>query len=101
MGSPFVVGVAGGTASGKTTVAERLAELLGEEHLALVKLDAYYRHRDDLSFDARTQINYDHPDAFDWALFTAHLDTLSAGRSVDMPVYDYAAHLRSPAVMVV
>lgn len=100
MESPFVVGVAGGTASGKTTVAERLAELLGEEHLAIVKLDAYYRHRDDLTFDERTQINYDHPDAFDWSLLGDHLDALGSGRTIEMPVYDYTEHLRSAAFRV-
>ncbi len=101
MGSPFVVGVAGGTASGKTTVADRLAELLGDEHLALVKLDAYYCHRNDLTFEQRTEINYDHPDAFDWTLLGSHLDDLRADRSIEMPVYDYTEHLRSAAVVTV
>lgn len=98
MGAPFVVGVAGGTASGKTTVAERLSELLQSGCLALMKLDAYYRHRPELTFEQRTKINYDHPDAFDWDLLRAHLDALCAGEAIEMPVYDYAAHLRSDQV---
>jgi uridine kinase len=95
MEKPFVVGVAGGTASGKTTVAERLARMLGERHLALLKLDAYYRHRTDLTFEQRAQINYDHPDAFDWDLLMEHFDALCEGRAVEVPVYDYSQHLRS------
>ena len=101
MGKPFVVGVAGGTASGKTTVAERLAGLLGESQLALVKLDAYYRNREDLDIEARAQINYDHPDAFDWPLMNDHLAALVAGASVPVPVYDYAIHDRSKEVRIV
>lgn len=98
MGGPFVVCVAGGTASGKTTVAERLAELLGERHLALVKLDAYYQDREDLDLAERAQINYDHPDAFDWELFRTHLELLRRGEAIDMPVYDYPNFRRSGAV---
>ena len=71
-GKPFVVGVAGGTGSGKTTVAERLADLVGPESLSLVKLDAYYRDRAALPFEERVTIDYDHPDAFDWPLLLAH-----------------------------
>ena len=75
-GRPFVVGVAGGTGSGKTTVAERLADLVGPESLSLVKLDAYYRDRASLPFAERVTIDYDHPDAFDWPLLLEHVRAL-------------------------
>jgi uridine kinase len=92
---PFLIGVAGGTCSGKTTVSERLAELAGGQHLALIKLDSYYVERTHQPFDERTKANYDHPDAFDWQLLNDHLAALSAGASVPVPIYDYADHNRS------
>jgi uridine kinase len=98
---PFILGVAGGTCSGKTTVAERLAELVGEEHLALVKLDSYYWGRDDQPIEERAAVNYDHPDAFDWPLLTEHVRELCAGGSVPVPIYDYANHTRSGATQTV
>lgn len=98
---PFLIGVAGGTCSGKTTVSERIAAAFGEEHLALIKLDSYYVARTHLSFDERAAANYDHPDAFDWQLLNDHLAALVAGASVPVPVYDYAIHDRSPNVRMV
>jgi uridine kinase len=92
---PFLIGVAGGTCSGKTTVSERLAELAGGQHLALIKLDSYYVERTHQPFEERTKANYDHPDAFDWQLLNDHLAALSAGASVPVPIYDYAEHNRS------
>ncbi len=73
---PFLIGVAGGSSSGKTTVAERLAELAGEAHLALLKLDSYYVPLDDLPREERESFDYDHPDAFDWALLNDHIAAL-------------------------
>ena len=96
---PFLIGVAGGTCSGKTTVTERLVELVGSDHLALIKQDAYYVDRSDQPFDERTQANYDHPDAFDWDLTFEQLSTLLTGRGVDVPVYDYPNHNRSKDVL--
>jgi len=98
---PFIVGVAGGTGSGKTTVAERLAELVGEEHLALVKLDSYYWSYDDDPIDVRAQVNYDHPDAFDWPLLVEHVQRLLDGQAVPVPVYDYADFTRTGDVRMV
>ena len=98
---PFLIGVAGGTCSGKTTVSERLTELAGTEHLALIKLDSYYIARDHQSIDERALANYDHPDAFDWQLLNDHLAALSAGASVPVPIYDYANHTRSGEVRMV
>jgi uridine kinase len=98
---PFILGVAGGTCSGKTTVAERLAEIVGAEHLALVKLDSYYWGRDHQPIEERAAVNYDHPDAFDWPLLTEHVRTLCSGGSVPVPVYDYPNHTRSGEVEIV
>ena len=98
---PFLIGVAGGSSSGKTTVAERLAELAGEQHLALLKLDAYYVDLSALPLEERAAFNFDHPDAFDWALLNDHLAALTAGAPVPIPVYDYVQFNRSGEVRVV
>ncbi|MET0143954.1 MAG: uridine kinase [Ilumatobacteraceae bacterium] len=98
---PFVIGVAGGSSSGKTTVAERLAQLAGEEHLALIKLDSYYVELDDRTLDERAAFNYDHPDAFDWPLLNDHLAALAAGAPIAVPVYDYVQFNRTADVRIV
>jgi uridine kinase len=98
---PFMIGVAGGSSSGKTTIAERLAELTGEDHLSLIELDSYYSDRGDEPLEERMQVNYDHPDAFDWPLLNDHLAALANGASVPVPVYDYAQHNRSGEVRMV
>jgi uridine kinase len=96
MTKPFLLGVAGGSGSGKTTVAERLAGLIGGSDLALVRLDAYYRDRNHLPFEERAAINYDHPDAFDWPLLLDHVQALLDGHAVQVPVYDFATYERLP-----
>ncbi|MFM7489324.1 MAG: uridine kinase [Actinomycetota bacterium] len=98
---PFVIGVAGGTCSGKTTVAERLVDLVGTDQLALIRQDAYYIDRSHQTFDDRARANYDHPDAFDWELMNQHLLALLAGQTIPLPVYDYADHNRSKDVVMV
>lgn len=98
---PFLIGLAGGSSSGKSTVSERLAELAGEEHLALIKLDSYYVCATDEPMEQRRARNWDHPDAFDWPLLNDHLAALSAGASVPVPVYDYANYDRSDEVRMV
>lgn len=98
---PFVIGVAGGTCSGKTTVAERLAERIGSDQLALIRQDAYYIDRTHQPLEERARANYDHPDAFDWQLMTQQLTDLIEGRTVSVPVYDYAQHNRSSEVSLV
>jgi uridine kinase len=94
--STFLLGVAGGTGSGKTTVAERLAEVMGPGDVAVMKLDSYYRDRSDLTFDERVTIDYDHPDSFDWPLLLDQIDALLCGRSVQVPIYDFSQHARTP-----
>ena len=98
---PFLIGVAGGSSSGKTTIAERLAELTGNEHLSLIKLDSYYVTHPGAPLEQRASVNYDHPDAFDWPLLNDHLAALSAGASVPVPVYDYTVYDRSDDVRLV
>jgi uridine kinase len=98
---PFLIGVGGGTGSGKTTVAERLAAMVGQWELALVKLDSYYCDRAQLPFEERAAINYDHPDAFDWPLLMTHLGALLGGQAAPVPVYDFASHLRTDEVTMV
>lgn len=100
-GRPFVVGIAGGTCSGKTTVAERLATIIGPEYLSLIRLDSYYVNRPDAALEVRASADYDHPDAFDWNLLDRHLDALLSGSAIEVPVYDYVQHLRSAAALTV
>ncbi|MGH7627349.1 MAG: uridine kinase [Gemmatimonadaceae bacterium] len=96
---PLIVGIAGGTGSGKSTVARRVIECLGDASVARVDMDAYYRHRPELSLDERRHINWDHPDALDLQLFREHLATLASGHAIEKPVYDYARHLRAARTM--
>ena len=92
---PFIIGVAGGSSSGKTTISERLVEMTGPEHVSLIELDSYYMDRSDQPPEARRAINYDHPDAFDWPLLNDHLAALSAGAAVPVPIYDFVQFNRS------
>jgi uridine kinase len=91
---PLFIGIAGGSGSGKTTVAQAVVERL-DGKVALVQHDAYYRHQPHLSFDERTRVNYDHPSSLETELLVTHLETLRCGVGVDRPVYDFSAHLRS------
>lgn len=91
----LIIGVAGGSGSGKTTIARRIANGLAPARVAVVDMDAYYRHRPDLTFDERKELNWDHPDAVDIERFIADIDALAAGQAIDKPVYDYSTHLRS------
>jgi uridine kinase len=95
---PFMIGVAGGTCSGKTTVSERLADLAGVERLALIKLDSYYVSLTHLPLEERAKFNYDHPNAFDWPLLGAHLDMLAMGQPVPVPIYDFTIYDRTTEV---
>ncbi len=96
-----VLGIAGGSGSGKTTIAQALATHGGPEHVQVLLQDAYYRDRRDLSFEERCKINYDHPDAFDEPLLVEHLRALRDGRAIRRPVYDYAKHARTDSYVAV
>ena len=94
----LIIGIAGGSGSGKTTLSLRLKERFGEDEVRLISHDSYYKRHDELPFEERCKLNYDHPDAFDNALLIYHLQELKAGRAIDCPVYDYANHNRSNEV---
>lgn len=93
MAKPIVIGIAGGSASGKTSVAHALCETF-ENRVVLLQQDSYYKHSD-LPFAQRKLINYDHPDAFDHDLLVQHLNQLIQRHAIDVPVYDYADHNRT------
>ena len=90
----MIIGIAGGTGSGKTTLAEHIAEAFGDK-VAVIAHDSYYRAQNDRTFEERCAQNYDHPDAFETELLCLHLEELTHGRAVDIPVYDYTVHNRS------
>jgi len=92
---PFIIGVAGGTGSGKTTVTERVIEAVGEGSVAILAQDSYYRDQHDKPFEERVKVNYDHPDAFDWDLLMAQVVSLRDNAPVFSPVYDFTNHVRS------
>ena len=94
----LIIGIAGGSGSGKTTLALRLKERFGEDEVRLISHDSYYKRHDELPFEERCKLNYDHPDAFDNALLIYHLQELKAGRAIDCPVYDYSNLNRSDKV---
>lgn len=94
-GKPLVMGIAGGTGSGKTTVAGELCARLGEEDYALVNQDSYYKDNTGLPMDERKRLNYDHPDLIDLPMLTEHVRELIAGRAVDKPVYSFVEHTRT------
>jgi uridine kinase len=91
---PLTIGIGGGTASGKTTVARRLVERLAAHPVAFLDQDAYYRELNDLPFEDRKAFNFDHPDAFDTDLLVHHLRELKAGRAIEKPVYSFVEHTR-------
>lgn len=91
---PFVLGVAGGTGSGKTTVSNRIRDAVGAEHIAYLQHDSYYYDHSHLTPGARAQCNYDHPDSLDTPLMVRHLHALVGGLPVDAPLYDFATHTR-------
>jgi uridine kinase len=92
---PLIIGIAGGSGSGKSTVARSVAHALAPESVACIDMDAYYRNFAHLPFEERQRINWDHPDAFDWDLLIEQLTQLAAGRPIDKPVYDFVSHTRS------
>ena len=101
MANPFVIGVAGGTGSGKSTVADNLIAATGPGAVAVIALDSYYHDHGHLDWIDRTQVNYDHPDAFDWKLLHEHVQQLRASRPADIPVYNFTIHTRSSATETV
>ena len=91
---PIIIGVSGGSGSGKTTVVQRVVDDLGSEQITVIQHDSYYRDRSAVSPEKRARLNYDHPDALDTSLLVTHLHELHSGRPVEIPVYDFTDHTR-------
>lgn len=95
--APVVIGVAGGSGSGKTTVVRRIVDSLGPDQVTVLEHDRYYRDRNDLRFEERVALNYDHPDALETDLLVRHVRDLKAGKSIDVPTYDFTRFVRLEA----
>src|SRR5437868_5312857 len=96
MKTPVIIGIAGGTGSGKTTVARAIYDRVGSDRIEWISHDSYYRNFDALPPDERAKINFDHPDSLESELLARHLDVLAKGSSVDIPLYDFTTHSRKP-----
>jgi uridine kinase len=93
---PIIIGVAGGSGSGKTTVSHAILERVGRERIAFMQHDSYYRELSHLAYEERTRVNFDHPDSLDNELLIAHLDALCDAQAVEVPIYDFTRHNRRP-----
>ena len=93
-----IVGIAGGTASGKTTIVRRIKEKFGDD-IVVINHDSYYKAHDDLSYEDRSRLNYDHPESFDTDLMIQDVKKLKNNEPIDMPVYDYTIHNRADAIV--
>jgi len=91
----LVIGIAGGTGSGKTTVANVILERVGKQHIAYLPHDAYYRELDDLPFDQRAAVNFDHPNSLETELMIEHIVQLKSGKAIELPIYDFSTHSRT------
>ncbi|HEX8619413.1 MAG TPA: uridine kinase [Thermoanaerobaculia bacterium] len=96
MTPPVIIGIAGGTGSGKTTVARAIYDRVGRDRIEWISHDSYYRNFEGLSPEERHHINFDHPDSLETELLARHLDVLSKGASVEVPIYDFTTHSRKP-----
>ncbi|MBR6966850.1 MAG: uridine kinase [Clostridia bacterium] len=96
----ILIGIAGGTGSGKSTFTNRLKEAFGDR-VSVLYYDNYYKRRDDLPFEERKKINYDHPDAFETQMIIDHIHALKRGEAVECPVYDYTVHNRSSQTVTI
>ncbi len=93
-GISVVIGVAGGSGSGKTTVVRRIVESMGDDHVIVLEHDRYYHDHPELRLEERAALNYDHPDSLETDLMVRHVNQLRAGRPVELPAYDFARHAR-------
>jgi uridine kinase len=94
MAMPMILGIGGGTGSGKTTVAKKIMAAIGAANVVCIQQDSYYRDLGDLPLDRRHKANFDHPDSYDGELMLKHLEALRAGESIEQPIYDYVTHSR-------
>ncbi|MFN2151729.1 MAG: uridine kinase [Anaerolineales bacterium] len=97
----IVIGIAGGSGSGKTTVAQEIMARVGAEHIAFLPHDAYYKDFANLSFSQRAAINFDHPDSLETSLLIEHIQQLKAGNPIHLPIYDFKTHSRTAKTILV
>ncbi|MDP3984487.1 MAG: uridine kinase [Acidimicrobiia bacterium] len=97
--TPLLIGISGGSGSGKTTIAQAVVTALSG--VTIIQHDSYYRHQPNVSFEERTRVNYDHPDSLETELLIRHLQSLKAGEAIDRPTYDFTVHLRAPQTQTV
>src|SRR6476619_3231740 len=97
----MIIGICGGTGSGKTTIARAIVETVGAENVVLVEQDSYYRNLADMPLDERHQANFDHPDSLDSEMLVNHLRRLKQGLVVEMPLYDFVTHTRSDEIEII
>jgi uridine kinase len=90
----MIIGICGGTGSGKTTVANKILQSVSANEVAFIQQDSYYRDLDQMPLDYRQKVNFDHPDAIDNDLMVEHVRALKSGRAVDLPIYDFKNHVR-------
>jgi len=95
MTRPVIIGLAGGSGSGKSTILRRLLDELGPEHVSVLEHDAYYKDLGGIPFEDRLRVNYDHPDSLETPLLVSHIEQLLAGQAVNKPVYDFSNHTRA------
>ena len=95
MNNTFIIGIAGGTGSGKTTVVNQIINELPADEVCVISQDSYYKATDNLSYEERTKINFDHPRSIDFDLLTAHLKELRTGNIVEQPIYSFVSHNRT------
>jgi uridine kinase len=94
--APFVIGVAGGSGSGKTTVVRNIIDAIGDAQVSVLEHDRYYRDHPELRLEERAALNYDHPDSLETDLLVCHVQALRTGETVDVPIYDFSRHARQP-----
>ena len=99
--STILIGIAGGTGSGKTTLADKVVDSFRDHEVSILRHDNYYKRHDDMCYEERTKLNYDHPDAFDTDLLCEHIRLLKEGKEIQMSVYDYSVHNRSNETILV
>jgi uridine kinase len=97
----LIVGIAGGTGSGKTTVVKKIMEVFPNEEVVVIPQDSYYRDSSDISLEARQKVNFDHPDSVEFGLLIDHLKQLKKGTEVEMPVYSYITCLRAKETITI
>ena len=97
----MIIGICGGTGSGKTTIARSIVDTVGEDKVVLIEQDSYYRNLADMPIDERHQANFDHPDSIDSEMLVNHIMRLKQGLTVEMPVYDMVTHTRSDRIEII